>query len=319
MKVSIIVPVYNSEKYLKRCIDSLINQTMSDIEIIIIDDCSSDGSKDIINSYAKKDKRIKVIRNKKNMGIGYNRNLGIKFATGEYISFIDSDDWANETMCDKMYEKAKKEGLDLVLCNYNRFLEKEDKLIEIGSDFIIEDFKGTSLKMRPSLINEVNMGPCNKLYKKALIKDIKFPLDLKYEDAIFVVKSLINANKIGIINEPLNYYTIHEKSETTSIDKRVFDILKITEMIVQEIKKVSYFSDIEKYLEAFVTRNLFRYTIQQKYQSDKEIKNTFIDEAFNYLNSNFPNWKKNKIWKKRIVYKKIIEENKILTKLYVNF
>lgn len=319
MKVSIIVPVYNTEKYLRRCLDSLVNQTLKDIEIIIIDDKSPDNSILIIKEYENKYDNIKVIHNKTNKGIGYNRNLGIKKASGKYIMFIDSDDYVDITLCEKLYNKAINEKLDLVLCNYHKMLEKEDGMLgEIKADFVISDFKNTSFSKSPNLLLEVNLAPWNKLYKKELLNDNLFPIDLKYEDAIVVVKSLIKANKIGIVNEKLNYYLVRNKSETTVMDKRVFDILKITEMIVDEFKKTSYYEDIKIYVESWCTRNLFRYTIQQKKQKDKKLAYKFIDEVYSFLNLEFPNWKSNSIWKKRNLLKRIIESNKILTNIYIS-
>ena len=114
-KVSIIVPVYNTSKYLNSCIKSLLHQTLKDIEIILINDGSTDDSESIIKKY--KDKRIKYI-SKKNEGIGKTRNLGIDTATGEYLSFIDSDDYVEPDFCEKMYEKATKDKCDIVICDY---------------------------------------------------------------------------------------------------------------------------------------------------------------------------------------------------------
>lgn len=317
IKVSVIVPVYNTEKYLKRCLDSLVNQTLKEIEIIIINDCSPDNSKQILNKYEKKYNNVKVFHNKTNKGIGYNRNFGIEKATGEYIGFIDSDDYVDMTMYEKLYNKAKKDDLELVVCNFHKMLEKENSLEEITPDFIIEEQKNTVLEKTPSLLSKVNLAPWNKLYKRSLLgSDIRFPEKLKYEDAIVVVKALARSKKIGFIKEKLNYYLVRNKSETTVMDKRVFDILEITKQIIAELKSHNYYENIKEEVEAWVTRNLFRYTLQQKYQKDSNLKNKFVDDVFSYLNTNFPNWKKNKIWKKRNIFKRTIESNKLLTKLY---
>ena len=316
-KVSVIVPVYNTEKYLRRCLNSLVNQTLEDIEIIVIDDCSPDNSKEILKEYEKKYKdKIKVFHNKTNKGIGYNRNYGIKKATGEYIGFVDSDDWVDETMYDKLYKRAKKDNLDLVLCNFHKMLEKETELEEIEPDFKIPYFKNTNLKNNPNLLLNVNLAPWNKLYKKELLEDITFAEDLKYEDAIFVVKTLSRSKKIGMVDERLNYYLVRSKSETTVMNKKVFDILIITKQIIDELKNHDYYNKIKDYVEAMTIRNLFRYTLQQKYQKDKKLANKFIDDTFNFLNKEFPNWRKNKIWKKRNILKRTIEQSKLLTKLY---
>lgn len=320
IKVSVIVPVYNTEKYLKRCLDSLVNQTLKEIEIIIINDCSPDNSKQILNKYEKEYNNVKVFHNKTNKGIGYNRNFGIEKATGEYIGFIDSDDYVDMTMYEKLYNKAKKDDLELVVCNFHKMLEKENSLEEITPDFIIEEQKNTVLEKTPSLLSKVNLAPWNKLYKRSLLgSDIRFPEKLKYEDAIVVVKVLARAKKIGFVKDKLNYYLVRNKSETTVMDKRVFDILEITKQIINELKSHDYYESIKEEVEAWVTRNLFRYTIQQKYQKDSNLKNKFIDDVFSYLNTNFPNWKKNKVWKKRIILKRMIESNKLLTKLYCKF
>ena len=113
-KLSIIVPVYNASKYLERCLDSVINQTLKEIEIICINDGSSDNSKTILENYAKKDNRIKII-NQKNLGLSASRNKGIKYANGEYIFFVDADDWIELNTCEITYNFAKEKNLDLLL------------------------------------------------------------------------------------------------------------------------------------------------------------------------------------------------------------
>ena len=318
IKVSVIVPVYNTSKYLRRCLDSLVNQTLKDIEIIIINDRSTDNSKDIIEEYKNNYSNIKVIHNKTNKGIGYNRNLGIKEASGKYISFIDSDDWVSLDMYEKMYNKASKDKNDLVICNYYKMLEENDVVRKIECDYFISERKDTNLEETPSLINEVNLAPWNKLYKKELLQDIRYPENIKYEDAVVTIKALAKAKKIGFINDELNYYLVRSKSETTVMNEKVFDIFKILDMIIEELKSKEYYNAVEKYLEFLVITTLFRYTLQQRYQKDKILRKKFIDDAFDYLNSNFPNWKENELYRKRNLLKRIIETNKLLTNIYCN-
>lgn len=320
IKVSVIVPAYNTEKYLKKCLDSLVNQTLNDIEIIVINDCSTDKTKDILKNYKEKYKNIKVINNKTNKGIGYNRNLGIKKAKGEFISFIDSDDYVDITMYEKMYNKAKRDKLDLVICNFYNNLEHEDGSIQkIIPKNLIPYFDNTTLKDKPDLLLKVELAPWNKLYKKELLDGVWFPEDLKYEDAIVVIKSLNRAKKIGMVDDMLNYYLIRDKGETGTMNEKVFDILTVSKMIVEELKSANYYDEIKNEVEAMTIRNLFRYTLQQKNQKDKVVANKFIDDVFNFLNSEFPNWKKNKYFRKRNVLKRIIESSKILTKTYIKF
>lgn len=317
-KVSVIVPVYNTEKYLRRCLDSLVNQTIDNIEIIVINDCSPDNSKEILKEYEKKYKdKIKVFHNKTNKGIGYNRNYGIEKANGEYIGFVDSDDWVNETMYDKLYKKAKKDNLDLVLCNFHKMLERENDLQEIASNEI-SYFKNTNLKQTPNLLLDVELAPWNKLYKKELLDGINFPENLKYEDTIFVLKAMARSKKIGMVDEKLNYYLVRSKSETTVMNKKVYDILRVSKMMIDELKTHDYYNDVKDYAEAMTIRNLFRYTLQQRYQKDKKLANEFIDDTFKFLNKEFPNWNKNRIWKRRNILKRMVEQSKLLTKLYIS-
>lgn len=305
--ISIIVPVYNAEKYLKKCLDSLVNQTKKELEFILINDGSTDKSEEIIKTY--KDKRIKYFKNK-NQGIGKTRNFGIEKATGKYIMFLDSDDYFSNDACEILYKTAEKEKADLIVFDYYR-VEKEN-LNEVK----IESFNATNIKDDPNLLLKINLGPCNKIYKSDLIKnnDIKFEENLKYEDTLFVVKAIYKAKKIMKLNKFLHYYMIHEKSETTVRDKKVFDILKIVDKIRTYLKNDELMKDS---VDKLTVKILTNYTIQQRYQSDKNIAMKFIDSAFDYLSENVPDYKNNKYYSGRSFVKRTIEKSKTLTKVYI--
>ena len=309
VKVSIIVPCYNTSKYLKSCLDSLINQTLKDIEIILINDGSTDNSNEIITSY--NDKRIKYV-NKENEGIGKSRNKGIELAKGEYLSFIDSDDYVTLDFCEKMYNKAKKDNCDIVICDY--FKDNESMICQVT----FPSFKPSSLKENPDIINNVNLGPCNKIYKRELFKNKKnrFVEDLKYEDAPLVCSLLIDANKIGKIDECLTYYVIHNNSETTKRDERIFDILKIVDLIVNEMKTRDYLYNQMINLAVMI---LTDYNVQQRYIKNSNLRRKFINESFNYLNKLDSNWKKSSYLKKFSFFKRLIITNSSLIKLYCFF
>jgi len=304
-KISIIIPVYNTEQYLKKCIDSMINQTLKDIEIIIINDGSTDNSKKIIESYD--DKRIKFI-DKNNSGIGSTRNLGIDISKGEYISFIDSDDYIKDDFCEKMYNKAVNDNCDIVICDY---YEDKGKLEHIKFD----SFEDTSLEKNPQLINNVNLGPCNKIYKKELFKKKKnrFVENLKYEDVPLVCKLLSEAKKIGKIDEPLKYYVIHGNSQTTVRDDRMFDIFKIVDILINDLSKYEY---LDEPLLNLLVMILTDYTIQQRYIKEAKARSEFIDITFNYLNKYDINWRKCDYLKRFPLLKRFIKTNKLLTKTY---
>lgn len=305
MKVSVIVPVYNTEKYLKNCIDSLLKQNFEDYEIIVINDLSPGNAEEIIKSY--NDKKIVYIKNKTNKGIGYNRNLGIKKAKGEYVCFIDSDDYVKEDFISKMYNYSKENNLDLCVCDYVNVDEEGNKLKE----FNLSDFCITNYEENNKILCEINLAPWNKLYKKdMLVKNkIEFSETLKYEDLSFVALSIKNSKKIGKINEQLNYYTIHNNSETTTRDKRVFDIFKQLDIVRNEYKS-------GKYLDELTASVLLNYTIQQRYQIDKDTQSKFIDDAFKYLNDNNIDYKHSEYIKNRSFLKRLIEKNKFITKIY---
>lgn len=302
--ISIIVPIYNAEKYISKCIDSILNQTKKELEIILINDGSTDNTEKIIKSY--KDKRIVYFKNA-NHGIGYTRNYGISKSTGKYIMFLDSDDYLEKNACEKLFNKIEKDNLDIVICDFYKDYENRIEEIHTGS------FKDSSLKDNPDIITEY-LCPWAKLYSSKLLKNnkIKFVEDLKYEDAPFVIEALCTANKIGKIDECLNYYVIHNNSETTVRDRKCFDILKIIDKIRKYTKDKDYLKDKINKLTVRIVTN---YTIQQRNQKDKRIGLEFIDKAFEYLKKEVPDYKNNKYYINR-GKKKIIEKSKFLTKLY---
>ena len=303
--ISIIVPIYNAERYLRKCLDSLVNQTKKELEFILVNDGSTDTTEDIIKTY--KDKRIKYFKNK-NQGIGKTRNFGIEKSTGKYIMFVDSDDYLEKNACEILYNKAINTNSDLVVCDFYK-VYKNEELEEVR----LIDFKQTSLKKMPSLINEINLSPWNKIYKRELItsNNLKFIENLKYEDAPFVLLTLFNAKNISKVNECLNYYVIHGNSETTVRDKKCFDILKIIDIIRNDLKEEYLKEELDKLTVRIVTN----YTIQQRMQEDKKIGMEFIDKAFSYLKKEVPDYKNNKYYSGRGI-KRIIEKNKTLTKIY---
>lgn len=303
--ISIIVPIYNAEKYLNKCIDSLVNQTKKELEFILVNDGSTDSSEDIIKSY--KDKRIKYFKNK-NQGIGKTRNFGIDKATGKYLMFLDSDDYLDINACEKLYNKAIKEKSDLVVFDFYRV---EETLKEVT----INNFKSSSLKENPNLLLDINLGPCNKLIKRELIdkSNTRFNEELKYEDTPFVTEIIKNANKISKLNEYLHYYVIHSNSETTVRDERVFDIIKIIDIIREQYKNEKYIEDV---INKLTVRTLTNYTIQQRVQKDIKVGMKFIDEAFSYMKKNIPDYKNNKYYETRGILRRTIEKNKFITKGY---
>jgi glycosyltransferase involved in cell wall biosynthesis len=129
IKVSVIIPVYNVEKYIKKSLESVMNQTLKEIEIICVNDGTKDNSRKIIEEYAQKDERIKII-DKENGGLSSARNAGMEIARGEYLGFVDSDDWIEETMYEKLYEKAKADESQMVICAVHKYDDKSKKIVD---------------------------------------------------------------------------------------------------------------------------------------------------------------------------------------------
>ena len=196
-KISIIVPVYNTGIYLKKCINSLLNQTLRDIEIVLIDDGSTDESRDICDEYAKKDDRISVIH-KRNEGVSIARNIGIKKSKGKYIGFIDSDDWIESNMYQNMYKYIKDYDVDIVFCD--AVTVYDDKQSEIDSFTLLEKSRLiTKDKIDSSLLIQMAGSVWRGLYKRELLQenDIYFPIDLKFsEDRIFNLYAIGYSKKI---------------------------------------------------------------------------------------------------------------------------
>ena len=204
IKISVVVPVYNVEKYLEQCLNSIINQTFKDIEIICINDGSKDNSLKIIEEFAAKDKRIRVI-NKENEGISAARNQGMGLAQGEYISFIDSDDWIEENYLEALYTAAKKYDSDIACSNIIRVTGKRHrkKIIYKKEEFTTESDKKNELTKVP-----INSYVWNKIYKReSLLKSgVKFPVGRVYEDVIWCIKAIYYLNGVVTVPDAVYYY-----------------------------------------------------------------------------------------------------------------
>ena len=204
IKISVVVPVYNVEKYLEQCLNSIINQTFKDIEIICINDGSKDNSLKIIEEFAAKDKRIRII-NKENEGISAARNQGMGLAQGEYISFIDSDDWIEENYLEALYTAAKKYDSDIACSSIIRVTGKRHrkKIIYKKEEFTTESDKKNELTKVP-----INSYVWNKIYKRvSLLKSgVKFPVGRVYEDVVWCIKAIYYLNGVVTVPDAVYYY-----------------------------------------------------------------------------------------------------------------
>ncbi len=246
--ISVIIPIYNVEKYLEKCIESIINQTYKNLEIILVDDGSKDKSDEICDEYAKKDNRIKVIH-KENSGVSSARNVGIENSKGEYISFVDSDDWLEKDFIEKLHNIIKENNSDLAQSGYYRVVgENKEK---INSTENIENIDKNEFLIRV-LSPQTGFGLCHmKLIKKKIIGDIRFNENLKAgEDALFNEMISQNIKKATFYGYPLYNYRINENSAVKRFDKNYPNKYKIS---MEETKKylLKNYSDNKKIMQCY--------------------------------------------------------------------
>lgn len=237
--VSIIVPIYNVEPYLNRCVQSLLNQTLKEIEIILVDDESPDNCPQICDSYASKDCRIKVIH-KKNGGLGLARNSGLELATGEYIAFVDSDDYVDLNMYENLYNTAQQYKLDTVFSNFKIQDENKIHIIQQQKEFkifkdseIINDLLLNMIASDVSTKKErlIDMSVWRAIYSRDIISyyNIRFESERLFisEDIIFHIDYCSHAKAIGLVPQAYYYYTVNQNSLTKKIRTDRFKMSKI--------------------------------------------------------------------------------------------
>ena len=283
VKVSVIVPVYNVEKYLGKCLDSLVNQTLKEIEIIVVNDGSPDNSQKIIDKYAKKYKNIKAYK-KENGGLSDARNYGIKKANGKYIAFVDSDDYVSVNMMEVMYNKAISDNLDIVVCDtINVYSAREQYLI---SNYNYSDDNIKNYLVAPPMA-------CVRLYNYNLFDDMEFKKNIYYEDLELIPKFVNKTSKIGFINEGLYYYLQRDGSimKQAAWNDKLLDIFKVLDSNYKELYK-KYPDEIEyMYITHLLRTASLRFLEYKGGSKHLSMIRKVIDDKF-------PNWRKNLYYKK---------------------
>ena len=287
-KVSIIVPVYNTEKYLAKCLDSLVNQTLSDIEIIVVNDESPDNSKKIVNKYLKAyPDKVKYFE-QLNGGQGSARNLGLTKATGEYIGYVDSDDYVSLSMYQKMYDEALKTDADIVMCTHT--IVYEDSAREVTEKLFLK----TKDNKTNCFFN--NAGVCNKIYKRELLKDFTFRSKVWYEDIDFTTKVIMNAKKISYVDEGLYYYLLRQGStmNNNNVEKNL-DILKSFDSILTYLNEHKEFKKYYDEVEYLAIGHIYIAPIVRIINARGVTnKKETINKLIAYMHTNFKDYKHNK-------------------------
>lgn len=308
--LSVVVPIYNVEKYLSKCIDSILKQTYEDLEILLVDDGSTDSSSVIAQKYADEYEKVKYIR-QKNKGLGGARNTGISQAKGNYISFIDSDDYIESTMYETMMKKILEFHIDVCICDYQRVGE-HDNILEVHRESIPSGKVLNPRHQKDCIL--VDPSACNKIFAKSLFieNEIYFPEKVWYEDIRTVTKILGIVEKVYYLDIPFYQYL----TRTTSIMNtpnliRQKEIVYAMEDLLDFYRCNSLFSSFYEELKFLCVQHVYIYGINRIIRINS--KSDLIDDLKQFVVSNFPDFNENhyfsKLSKKEYFFYRSIQKN----------
>lgn len=307
MKISVIVPVYNVENYLEKCLDSLVKQTLQDIEVLVVNDGSTDDSQKIINQFQEKfPQKIKSF-SKENGGLSDARNYGIDRAFGDFFAFVDSDDYISETMMEEMYDLAIKHQAEMVICNLQKVNERgivTQKLIQIPN--MPEKI---DLEKNFSVFSDISYFACNKIFKRELFEGERFQKGMHFEDIELIPQLLLKCKTIAKTDNFHYQYLERSNSISKSHSEKGLDILKAIENVEKAFDK-SYYSTRKEELKNFqILEGVYTFLAYLAFVKD--------DKVFNKMNSEFRNFsQKRNISKKEILKYKRFGKNYLLSLAY---
>ena len=304
MKLSIIVPVYNmaSDHKLEYCLDSLVNQTVEDYEIIAVDDCSTDNSMEILKEYERRfPEKFRAVHSEVNRHQGGAKNIGLRMAKGEWIGFIDSDDWIRPDMYERLIERAKSTGADLAGCDY---CLTDVHSMEVGQ--IVHNNKKSqsgilNKEKRASLILDGG-SLVVKIFRRSMImeKELWFPEDIFYEDNALGNSYLVLAKHFEYIEEPMYYYYQHDTSTVHTISpKRCEDRMEAGRLMLAEAKRHGYFEELRPELEYSFTLLFYINTLFTYMAGVGKTKYGFVKAMGKEMKETFPEFEKNSYYQER--------------------
>ena len=308
--LSIIVPIYNVEQYVDRCIQSILNQTYQNLEIILVDDGATDCSGAIADSYAAKDKRIKVFH-KENGGLSDARNYGLEHVTGDYILFIDSDDFIVNIMCERLITVASSNNADIVSCNY--YIYRGDDDISIHTMSVQDDkrtFTGMDmlryylLKTEPFDLNVV----WNKIFKLDLfngVEPVRFPKGRVQEDNFTIFRLFLNANSIVTVNEPLYYYVQRAGSIMANFTRR-FMIDTIESHMYMSDYLMNHCSSVKNELQLYLLNSYVELSRRVCANKCKKECNDLLIQYKHYVLDHTADTSHNPLWKCKQYIKRLL-------------
>lgn len=284
-KIEVIVPVYNNEQYIERCLQSLLDQSYADLKIIVVNDGSTDKSAEIIEKISLANPGKVRYFYKENQGIATARNFGLEHVEAEYFGFLDSDDYVESTMYQKMYEQIQQEDSDLCMCDF--YWEYPNQL-KVAKDGPYHHKHEIMANMFATL--------WNKLYKTSWVRETKltFPDGLHYEDASFLYRLAIHMHHVAYVNEPLVHYVQRPGSITHTYQINIQDMMDVFRGIrayyLEENKYDKYFPEIEYLFIRFFLGNSY---LRACRIVDHKLRRETLCKAWSFLHHYFPNWKNN--------------------------
>lgn len=283
--ISVIIPVYNMKLYLKRCLDSVVSQTYRNIEIVLVDDGSTDGSTEICDEYANEDSRIKVIHTV-NQGVSNARNIGLKKATGDYIGFVDPDDYIDQYMYEDLLRVLIENDCEISICAHCELFEDENtrNIVELSDNCVISADEGVRELIH---CNTFKGYLWNKLYKAELFDDIEFPNLTIMEDGYVNYKVFLKSNLIALVNKPLYYYVRHSESVTrTKSVRKLIEIYQFHSLRHDELKDI--FDNELSTLNTYRIKSAFSLLIGIRFYKAYNKYSDVYDEAYDFIKHNLP-------------------------------
>lgn len=284
--ISVVMPIYNGEKFIEKGIESVLSQSYNKVELILVNDGSKDGSLEICRAYEKNDERVRVI-DKENGGVGDSRTAGLRAATGEYVAFIDQDDWYDIDALSLLYEKAKEGDADMVIGSY--------KLVNADGSV------RTSWKLDKNLswTKYRIVAPWGKLYKRSFLSkyDIHFPAIKISEDTYFNMCAISHTDRIDILDKPVYNWLYNEASESRTNWNRISEdrnMVSILSSLWEETKDSEYFKKDRANVVYFFTKHLVWYMLYNRKGNERDAYKKMTKACFDFLDEYFPEYKK---WK----------------------
>ncbi len=297
--VTVVIPVYNVEKYVKECVDSVLAQTYSNLEVIAVNDGSKDGSLAVLEQY--EDARLRIIT-QSNAGLSAARNTGLKNAHGSYICFIDSDDIISPYYVEKLYQSIQNTQSEIAVADMEYFYEDGTRKFSVGGQFSVTDCIDN-----PKLIT-INNSACNKLFETRLFDDIQFPVGAWYEDLATVPILLYKAKRVSKVDEALYDYRQRSGSIAHSADRRIFHIYTALNGLCDYVKAHGNEDAILKELYSlYIVHGLDLTTLRIKDFDDRSVREEYLKENMTNMRTCYPNYKKDVLYqnagkKKKLIY-----------------